>query len=98
MKFIIGIITAVLFCGVFIWSIEHGYSMWQMTVGFTVFLLPIIFLSAVRGNSSVFAMLSFTILFVYLSYRWEYFHVFAGILLAIIVGFPIHYYKVRKVK
>ena len=98
MKFIIGIITAVLFCGVFIWSIEQGYSLWQMTVGFTVFLLPVIFLSTIRANASVFAMLSFTILFIYLCYRWEYYHVYAGILMAIIVGFPIHYYRVRKVE
>jgi hypothetical protein len=98
MKFIIGIITAILFCGVLIWSIEQGYSILQVIFGFIVFLLPVVFLSAIKGNVSIFSMLSFAIVFVYLSYKWEFYHVYAGILLAIILGFPIHYYKVRNVK
>lgn len=97
MKLIIGIITAILFSCLLIWSIEHKYSILQLIVGFLAFILPVIFFSAIRGNSTAFLLLTYTILFLYLSYKWEYYNVYLGIIMAIIVGFPIHYFKVRKV-
>lgn len=97
MKVTIGIITAILFSFLLIWSVEHDYSMWQLLVGFTAFILPTIFFSEIKGNIYIFMMLTFTILFLYMTYKWEYYNVYVGNLLAIIVGFPIHYFKVKKV-
>jgi hypothetical protein len=95
MKLLIGVITALLFCSVLIWSIEHDYSLLQMSLGFSVFILPVVFFSAIKGNTSIFLLLTFNILFIYLAYKGGYYHVYMGLLLAIIVGFPIHYFKVR---
>ena len=96
MKLVTGIITALLFSAVIIWSIEKEYSFLQMLVGFLCFILPIIFFSGIKNNVAVFIILTVAILFGYLSYKWEYNHVWAGILLAFILGFPIHYFRVRK--
>jgi hypothetical protein len=96
MKLIIGVVTAVLFSAVIIWSIEQAYSFWQISIGFVSSILPIVFLSAIRNNMAVFIVLSAAIIFGYLSFKWEFPNVWAGILLAFILGFPIHYFRVRK--
>ncbi|MEN9914522.1 MAG: hypothetical protein RL528_1277 [Bacteroidota bacterium] len=98
MKLLIGSITAVLFSAVVIWSIEQSYSFWQLFTGFVCAILPIVFFSGIRNNVAVFKILSVAIIFGYLSFKWEYNNVWAGILLAFILGFPIHYYKVRHTK
>lgn len=97
MKIIIGIITALLFSSLLIWSIEHDYSILQLIVGFSAFILPVVFFSGIQGNVSIFLVLTFTILCLYMTYKWEYYNVYMGNLLAIIVGFPIHFFKVGKV-
>jgi hypothetical protein len=96
MKLVIGVITAVLFSAVIIWSIEQAYSFWQISIGFVCSILPIIFFSGIKNNVAVFILLTAAIIFGYLSFKWEFPHVWAGILLAFILGFPIHYYRVRK--
>jgi hypothetical protein len=96
MRLVVGIITAVLFCGVIIWSIEHSYSFWEILVGFISAILPIVLLSAIRSNVAVFFVLSFAILLGYFSYKFEHYSVGIGVILALIVGIPIHYFRVRK--
>jgi hypothetical protein len=96
MKLLIGSITAVLFSAVVIWSIEQSYSFWQLLTGFVCAILPIVFFSGIRNNVAVFIILSVAIIFGYLSFKWEYNHVWVGILLAFILGFPIHFFRVRK--
>lgn len=96
MKLLIGSITAVLFSTVVIWSIEQSYSFWQLLTGFVCAILPIVFFSGIRNSVAVFILLSVAIIFGYLSFKWEFQHVWAGILLALILGFPIHYFRVRK--
>ena len=95
MKLVIGVISAVLFSAVIIWSIEQSFSFWQIFSGFVCSILPIIFLSALRNNVSVFLFLSIILIFSYLSFKWEFQHIWVGVLLAFILGFPIHYYRVR---
>ncbi len=97
MKIIVGIVTALLFSSLLIWSIEHDYSALQLLVGFTAFILPVVFFSGIKGNASIFSVLTYTILCLYMAYKWESYNVYIGNLLAIIVGFPIHFFKVRKV-
>jgi hypothetical protein len=98
MKLIIGILTAVLFSGILILSIENGCSLRQVLFGFAVFVFQIIFVSEIKNNSRIFVALVFSILFAYLNIKWVYYSTFIGVLLAIIVGFPIHYFVVRKTK
>lgn len=98
MKFLIGIITALLFCLVIIWSVEHNYSFYEIMFGFIAFVFPVIFFSSIKSNASIFIFLTFSILVLYLSYRWSFYHVFIGLVLAVILGWPIHFFKVRKIK
>jgi hypothetical protein len=96
MKLVIGVITAVLFSAVIIWSIEQAYSFWQIFTGFMCAILPIVFFSGIKNNVAVFILLTAAIIFGYLSFKWQYNDAWAGILLAFILGFPIHYFRVRK--
>ncbi len=98
MKIIIGTLTALLFSGILIFSIENDCSFIQIAFGFVIFLFPIIFVSEIKTNSRVFNALVFLILFAYLNIKWGYYSTFIGVLLAIILGFPIHYFMVRKTK
>jgi len=96
MKLIAGTVTSLLFSAVIIWSVEQAYSFWQVTLGFVSSILPIIFFSGIRNNVAVFIFLTAAILFGYLTFRWEFTNVWAGIILALILGFPIHYLRVKK--
>jgi hypothetical protein len=96
MKLIVGILTALLFSGVLIFSIEKELSFFQIGTGFSLFILPIIFFSSFKNNASVFIGILCSILFSYVSIKWGYYSTFIGVLLAFILGFPIHYYRVRK--
>lgn len=98
MKLIIGTLTALLFSGILIFSIEIGYSIKQMALGFTVFVFPMIFVSEIKTNSRIFVALVFSILFAYLNIKWGYYSTFIGVLLAIIVGFPIHHFVIKNTK
>jgi hypothetical protein len=98
MKIIIGTLTALLFSGILIFCIENDCSFIQIAFGFVIFLFPIIFVSEIKTNSRVFNALVFLILFAYLNIKWGYYSTFIGVLLAIILGFPIHYFMVRKTK
>jgi hypothetical protein len=98
MKFFIGILTAVLFAGTLILSFENNCSLPQIVFGFVVYLIPIILFSEIKSNSRIFVALAFSILFVYLNLKWEYYSTFVGVILAFILGFPIHYFRVRNTK
>lgn len=98
MKLTIGILTSVLLSGIIIFSIENNYNIKQLLFGFAVFVFPIIFVSEIKSNSRIFVALVFSIFFAYLNIKWGYYSTFIGVLLAIIVGAPIHYYVVRKTK
>jgi hypothetical protein len=98
LKSSIGVVSALLFCVVVIWSFEQKFSWVQITLGFITFILPIIFLSSIKGNVAIFLALVLTVLAAYVCVKFEYFSVFIGIFLAFILGFPIHYYRVRKTK
>jgi hypothetical protein len=67
-----------------------------MLVGFLCFILPIIFFSGINNNTAVFILLTSAVFFAYVTYKWEFYDVWTGVLLAIILGFPLHYFRVRK--
>jgi hypothetical protein len=98
MKLKIGFIVSLIFTALIIWSIENQYCFWQIFIAFISFIVPTIFLSALKNNVAFFFLLTFTILFVYLSYKYGFTDVWVGLALAFTLGFPIHYYKVRHTK
>ncbi len=98
MKLLVGILTALIFSGILIFSIENDCSITQIAFGFVVFLIPIIFVSEIKTNSRVFTALVFSILFTYLNIKWGFYSTFIGVLLATIVGLPIHYFVIKNTK
>jgi hypothetical protein len=98
MKYIIGILTAIISSGIIIWSVENQYSFAQIVTGFFCFITPIIFLSAFKSNASMYVLISSLVLFSYLSYKLGYYNTYVGVLLATIIGLPIHYFVVRNTK
>jgi len=98
MKLIVGVTIALLFSGILIFSIENDCSLIQVVFGFVVYLIPIIFVSEIKNNSRVFVVLVFSILFAYLNIKWGFYSTFIGVLLATIVGLPIHYFVIKNTK
>jgi len=98
MKLFVGLITALLFSGTLLFSIENNCSLTLMTLGFLVYIIPEIFISEIKNNSRFFIALTFSIIFVYVNVKWGYYSTFIGVLLAFFVGIPIHYFVVKNAR
>ena len=93
---LIGIIAAIIFMGLIIYAIEEKKSALQIISGFTLFILPFIFLSSFSSKIMSFILTSATILFGYIVYKMGYHDVWIGMLQALVIGGAIYFYKVRK--
>jgi hypothetical protein len=94
----IGIVTAIIFMGLIIYSIEDDRSIFQMIFGFTVFILPFTFFSSFDSKIMSFILASVTILFGYIVYKFGYHDVWIGIVQAMLIGGAIYYYRIRTTK
>lgn len=94
----IGTVAAIIFMGLIIYSIEDDRSILQMILGFSVFIIPFIFLSSFTSKIMSFISASITILFGYIIYKFGYPDVWIGIVQAMIIGGAIYYYRIRTTK
>ena len=98
-KIILGSIVALLSFGIIVFVIETDKSFLQLAIGFIVFIFPITFISSFESTASVFLLVLFTLLFIYLGiYKYEYFDTLFGILLAAIIGGALSYYRIQEYK
>lgn len=97
-KTITGIIIGVLFSGLLIYSINEGYSLMQVFVGFILFIIPATFLSSFKSRKASFVLTFVAILFIYVCYKYNYTNTWSGVAMALTLGLPLYYLKVRNTR
>lgn len=94
-KVLFGILFAVLFCGIIIYSIESHRSFLQILAGFCTFFIPFVFISSYNSRGGAF-IFSFVIIMVgYFVTRYFYHDFWIGVLLAGLLGGAIFYFRIR---
>jgi hypothetical protein len=81
---IIGLVLSLLVCGVPIFSFEKTYSFLQTTIGFLVYILPSIFITSLQSKLTVFLFSSTTIISAYISYKYQFYDAWIGVILTLI--------------
>lgn len=94
----IGIITAIATFAVVIYGIETHSSAYQVFIGFILFIFPIMFLSSFRAALPALVLALLVLTTGYCIWKFQYFDIIQGILLAAILGGTTFYFRVRKTK
>lgn len=92
---LIGFLISVITCGLLIFSIEKNYSFLHIFLGFGVYILPSIFITSVKSKLTTFLISTTTILLGYLSLKYQFYDVWVGVLLALLIGRTINFYKIK---
>jgi|TARA_B110000211_G_C13983179_1_gene510414 hypothetical protein len=95
---ITGIIFAITIGGIIILSIEYDKSFTQVLAGYILFIFPAIFISSFNSKILSFALALITLFIAYFLYSFKYYDTTIGIILAIISGGGLYYYRVSKAK
>lgn len=95
---IIGIILAVISCGLMIYSYEKERSFAQIFIAFSILFLPITFISSINGKVAVFIFASLLIIGGYICYKHEWFDTGFGVALAILLGGATYLFRVSTAK
>ena len=98
-KIILGSIVALFTFAIAVYMIETDRSLFQLFIGFLIFIIPVTFISSFQSTTPVFMLLLFTLFFMYFGiYKYEYFDTLFGLLLAVIIGGTIAYFRIQKYK
>jgi hypothetical protein len=97
-KVLTGILIATVFSALIILSIEKQYSFYQISYGFLVYIIPVMFISSFKSRGLAFLITVVSILFAYSSYHFEWHATWVGVLMAFVIGLPIYYYRISKAK
>ncbi len=92
---IIGLLISIIVCGILIFSFEKNYSFLQITIGFLIYILPSIFITSLQSKLTVFLLSSTTIMIAYISYKYHFYNIWVGVILALIIGRTINFYKIK---
>ena len=97
-KLIIGTILAILSASIIIYGVENNFSWKQALVGFFLFIFPVTFVSSFKSKGAIFFLAFFVILFSYISIRYSFKDVWLGVLLSIVIGSSLFYFRVKNYK
>ena len=97
-KIILGTIVALISFSIIVYVIETDKSILELLIGFIIFIIPITFISSFQSTAPVFILVLFTAFFAYGMYKIEYYDTLFGLLLAIIIGGAIAYFRIDKYK
>jgi hypothetical protein len=92
---LIGLILSALVCGIIICSIEKNISLPKIFIGFIIFIFPSIFITSFQSKLTVFIISSITIILGFISYKFQIYDIWIGVLEALIIGRVINYYRIR---
>ena len=95
---ITGIFFAIIIAGIIIYSVENNKSFIQIIIGYFILILPVTFISSFKSKLLSFSLAFLTILFAYFLYKFNFYDVIIGIVLAVLSGGALYYYRVSKVK
>ncbi len=90
-----GLSISVITCGILIFSFEKGFSFIQILLGFGVYILPSIFVTSFQSKLTVFIISTTTILLGYFSFKNQFYEIWVGVLLALLIGRTINFYKIK---
>lgn len=94
----IGFLLSAISCGVVIYVLESERSLLQVMFSF-ILLFPLVsFFSAIKGKVAVFFISSVLIMLGYLGYKYEWYDMVHGGILALTLGGAIHLFRVSKVQ
>ena len=98
-KIILGSIVALFTFAIAVYMSETHRPLFQLFIGFLIFIIPVTFISSFQSTTPVFMLLLFTLFFIYFGiYKYEYFDTLFGLLLAVIIGGTIAYFRIQKYK
>lgn len=92
----IGIILAVLCCGILIYAFESDRSFIQIFLAFVILFLPITFISSIKGKVAIFIFASFLIIGGYICFKLHWYDTGFGVVLAMLLGGATHIFRVSK--
>jgi membrane-associated HD superfamily phosphohydrolase len=92
---LIGFLISVITCGLLIFSFEKGFSFLQILLGFGVYILPSIFVTSFQSKLTIFIISTTTILLSYFSFKNQFYEIWVGVLLALLIGRTINFYKIK---
>jgi predicted membrane protein len=91
-KILSGSIAAILCAGILIYAIESHRSLYQIFVGFILFVLPFSILSSFFSKIGSFIFIFISIMIGYIVAKFSYNDFWLGIALAAIIGGAIYFY------
>ena len=98
-KIILGSAVGFLTFAIVVYMIETDRSLFQLFIGFLIFIIPVTFISSFKSTTPVFLLVLFTAFFIYFGiYKYEYFDTLFGLMLAVIVGGSVAYFRINKYK
>lgn len=92
---LIALLISVITCGILIFSFEKEFSFLQILLGFVVYILPSIFVTSFQSKLTVFIISTTTILLGYFSFKNQFYEIWVGVLLALLIGRTINFYKIK---
>lgn len=94
----VGALTAILSFAIIIYSIEQHSSAYQILAGFLLFIFPMTFFSSLRSSFLSFFFALLMLFTGYFIWKYQFYDVIQGILLAGIIGGSIFYFRVRSTR
>jgi hypothetical protein len=91
-KILIGSIAAILCSGILIYAIESHRSIYQILLGFILFVIPFALLSAFFSKTGSFILVFISIMTGFIVTKYSYNDFWLGIVLAGIIGVAVYFY------
>ena len=91
-KILIGSIAAILCSGILIYAIESHRSLYQILLGFILFVIPFALLSAFFSKTGSFILVFISIMVGYIVTKYSYNDFWLGIVLAGFIGGAVYFY------
>ena len=91
-----GILIGLFFSGLIILTIHLKLSILEILVSFSLFIFPSIFISSFKSRSASLILTVLVVMFTYVSYKYNFNDVWMGVVMALTLGLPIFYYKIKK--
>lgn len=94
----IGIILAILSCGILIYAFESNRSFIQILIAFSILFLPISFISSINSKVAIFLFTSLLIIGSYICIKQHWYDTGFGVALALLLGGATYFFRVSKAK
>ena len=87
---------AILVAGLIIFAFEYDKSIWQILLGFILFIIPFTFISSFSSNAGSFIFLFSLIMITYFVSTLYLVDFWIGVLLAAIISGALFYFRVHR--